>query len=164
MNMTRFQFISGISALFTGCNRITATGTDPQARWMKYTSGHLDDVASYFMAARLAIAPAMQAKFYGFSGCERCLLPWPLVPSHSTDVETDSDGSGWGVSPLCEDCWSELGRGEFRWPYYESSWRKYSAANRPVSDLELIRKAVMAEKDEPRRRGIMLMSKIGGKS
>lgn len=148
MKTTRFQFIGAILTALAGCKHSEAIVVDDQAQWMDRASGHLDRVASNYMKARLAVAPAMQAKFYGFSCCERCGFPWPLVPSHSTWFSVTKNG-GRGASPLCEDCWQDLGIGEFRLPYYEASWKRNHVKWPQPSDradLELIRKAVMEEK------------------
>lgn len=161
MKISRAQFVAGFVGLFAGCkSSAAAVVEDDHAKWMDYASGPLDQVASRFMKARLAIAPQMQQVFYGFSGCMRCGLPWPLVPGHTTDYKHNADG-GRGVSPLCEDCWDELGVGKFRWPYYEAAWKKWHwEQGMDPGDFELIRKAVMEEKGGGTR-GVLLMAERG---
>lgn len=142
MKITRFQFMLGTFATIIGCRRSKAD--DDIGKWMKEASGHLDNISSRFMYARLAIAPEMKRKFIGYSGCERCQLPWPLVLGHSTWFRENEFG-GDGYSPLCVDCWIELSSPANRWPYYESSWNRSQSGLIRKDDLQLIRKAVWAE-------------------
>ena len=55
----------------------------------------------------------------GYGTCGRCNTAWPLVKSHDTQCE-----EGWGMFPLCEDCWAALSPEE-RWPYYEALVEKW---------------------------------------
>lgn len=107
------------------------------------------------MKARLAVAKQMQLKFFG-GGCDRCKMPWALVSNHCTDYII-YPGGGVGIFVLCEDCWLGLGQAQFRWPYYERTWKKAHASLRPFSDLALLKTAVWNEKNEPNREGILLL-------
>lgn len=62
-----------------------------------------------------------QAENLGFGHCGRCGMTWNYVQHHSTDY-----GNGDGLFPLCVECWTELGTGEKRLPFYEQLFQEWT--------------------------------------
>jgi hypothetical protein len=82
----------------------------------------------------------------GYSTCDRCRRPQRFAPRHDTMLGPWPESRG--ASPLCEQCWEDLGTAERRQPYYRALWERWKAHGTHVATWEEIRNAVMDEAQE----------------
>jgi len=73
---------------------------------------------------RQAISIKVAHLYQGFGRCGRCARPWPICESHTTPYK-----EGYGMFPLCQDCWEELTPQERLKYYYQLclEWSSFGA-------------------------------------
>lgn len=140
--------------------RFQECGKCRQSRFKKTFEGTRCDATAFFLGRPSAGNNVAQrntnGRAAGYSGCARCGGTWDWKRGHSTwykggDGTPDSSGfsiTGFGVSPLCEECWAALSP-EKREPYYNQlvdAWHRWDKNEedyrRHESDRPLILAAV----------------------